>query len=158
MSDVQLIESAQATEVASLRIPVTDKYLLLPSVSVAEIVGFTPPKVVDNTPVWMMGIFSWRETEVPLLCWEVLTGGSQPEPDSFQRIVVLNNTGLNDDLPFIALAAQGIPHLERVTTELIEQDTSAELNAFELMAVDVAGSHAYIPNIAALEQAYLDLS
>jgi len=142
-------------EVASLLIPMVDRMLLLPTVSVAEMVPWNTPVPALNAPDWFLGMFAWREQQVPLLSFEVINGEAQPPLHHRCRVAVLNNTGESEALPFIAIATQGIPRLARVSDREITEITSAGKKSFELMQVSLAGELAVIPNVSALEQAYL---
>lgn len=142
-------------EVASLLIPMVGRMLLLPTVSVAEMVSWSYPVPALNSPDWFLGMFSWREQQVPLLSFEVINGEAQTPIHARCRVAILNNTGESDDLPFIAIATQGIPRLARVNDREITEIASAGKKSFELMHVSLAGELAVIPNVSALEQAFL---
>ncbi len=148
-------QASEVDEVASLLIPVEQRMLLLPTVSVAEMVPWKAPVPVLNAPDWFLGMFLWREQQVPLLSFEVINGEARADIHSRCRVAILNNTGESDELPFIAVATQGIPRLARVNDREISQIEDANCKPFELMHVSLAGEQAVIPNIAALEQAYL---
>ena len=142
-------------EMASLLIPMAERLLLLPTVSVAEMVPWNRPVPVIGAPDWLLGMFSWREQQVPLLSYEVINGEAKALIHNRCRVAILNNTGESDDLPFIALATQGIPRLARVNEREISEVSSVGKKSFELMQVSLAGELAVIPNVSALEQAYL---
>ncbi len=146
-----------ATEVASLLVPLDAKTLLLPTVTVAEMVPFVAPQKKADAPAWYLGDVIWREQAVPLMCFEVLSGGEMPSYASVScRIAVINNTGVDADLPFIAIATQGIPRLSRVKPDEIHQLTDAKLDRYDLMMVSHAGDTVVIPDISGLEQTYVD--
>ena len=129
---------------------------LLPTVAVAEIVPYSRPQPEENAPDWFLGMFNWRDLQVPLLSFEVINGEAKTGVNPRSRIAVLNNTGLSDELPFIAIEAQDIPRLARVNPEEISEVEGAQKKSFESMHVTLAGEEAVIPNVTALEQAYLD--
>ena len=149
-------EKVVATEVASLMVPLDSKTLLIPTVTVAEIVPYVAPQKVADAPAWYMGDINWREQQVPLLCMEALDGGQQPSYSSACRIAVLNNTGVDDNLPFLAIATQGIPRLSRVKPDEVHQLTDTKLGRYDLMAVSHAGDALVIPDVSSLEQTYID--
>ena len=87
------------TDLSSMLLPVEGRLLLLPGVAVAEIVTFVPPEHDGvNMPPWYLGTIHWRNQRVPLVSYEVLTGGSLPFISSHCRIAVMNNTGLSQQL------------------------------------------------------------
>lgn len=156
MNSPQVVNHQTVEEVASLLIPLAGRLLLLPTVTVAEMAPYRQPQPEANTPDWYLGVFIWREQPVPLLSFEVLNGESRPDPTSHSRVAVLNNTGVSDNLPFIALPTQGIPRLARVNAEEISTVAVEDKKPFELMHVSVAGETAVIPDVGALEKVYLD--
>lgn len=150
------IEQKKIQEVASLLIPLQGQSILLPNVTVAEII---PPSVVqpiDNAPVWYLGNFQWRELTVPLLSLEALHAEPTPSIHSRARFAVLNTTGLHSDLPFMAILTQGLPRLARVSEDEIKEREDAENRRYDLMHVSWAGEYTLIPDITAIEHTFLE--
>lgn len=143
-------------EVASLLIPIQGRLLLAPNVTVAEIVPVSQVIPVEDAPPWYLGNCSWREQTIPLLSFEVMNGEDKPGVASRSRFAVLNTTGVNESLPFIAILTQGLPRLARVTEEEITEREDADNKPFELMHVSWAGEEAVIPHVEAMERAFLD--
>jgi len=143
-------------EVASLLIPIQGRLLLAPNVTVAEIVPVSQVIPVEDAPAWYLGNCSWREQTIPLLSFEVMNGEDKPGVSSRSRFAVLNTTGVNESLPFIAILTQGLPRLARVTEEEITEREDADNKAYELMHVSWAGEEAVIPHVEAMERAFLD--
>jgi len=46
--------------IACLYLPVNQQQLLLPNVSVAEVVGYQSPEAPSNKPDYFLGYVSWR--------------------------------------------------------------------------------------------------
>jgi chemosensory pili system protein ChpC len=128
----------------------------LPNVTVAEIIPSSPVQPIENAPAWYLGNFQWRELTVPLLSLETLNGDPVPGIHSRARFAVLNTTGLHNDLPFIAILTQGLPRLARVNEDEISEREDAENRRYDLMHVSWAGEYTLIPNIAAIEQTFLE--
>lgn len=143
-------------EVASLMIPLAGRVLLVPTVTVAEMAPYISPEPEADSPDWLLGYYRWREQRVPLLSYEVLNGEALAPPLPQSRVAVFNNTGVSDELPFIAVATQGIPKLARVNPDEISELEDAVKKPFDTMHVSLTGEAAVIPNITALEQVYLD--
>lgn len=143
-------------EVASLLVPLQGRMLLVPNVTVAEIVPVSQVTPIQDAPDWYLGNCVWREQTIPLLSFEVLNGEMKPNVGSRSRFAVLNTTGLNESLGFIAIVTQGIPRLARVNEEEITEREDADNKPYELMHVSWAGEEAVIPNVAAMEQKFLD--
>ena len=152
----QAIENNSVEEVPSLLIPLGGRTLLVPTVSVAEMAPYGQVEPEQDAPSWLLGQFAWRNQKVPLLSFEDINGEAKPEMHARSRVAVFNNTGVSDQLPFIGVVTQGIPRLARVVEEEISEIDDAQKKPFERMHVSLAGEAAVIPDIAALEQAYLD--
>lgn len=152
-----LVPETAPDVVPSLMIPLAGRTLLAPTVSVAEMVPYADPEPIDGAPDWLLGMIRWREIQVPLLSFEVLSGESRPEIQPKSRIAVFNNTGVSDSLPFIAIPTQGIPRLVRVSEEDISVTEGRSCRTFERLYVTLNGVDAVlIPDVSALEQVYLD--
>jgi chemosensory pili system protein ChpC len=143
-------------EVASLLIPLQGHTILLPNVTVAEIVPVSQVQLIANAPDWYIGNCLWRELTVPVLSLETLNGDNKPGMNARARFAVLNTTGLHTDLPFIAILTQGLPRLARVSEDEISELENAENRTYDLMHVSWAGELTVIPNIAAIEHTFLE--
>jgi len=151
------IENQNPNDVACLLVPMQGRILLLPSVSVAEMVPFTSVAPVQDSPRWLLGNYHWRERSLPLISFEEINGDRRPDLQSQCRVAVLNHTGLSEKLPFLAIMTQGIPRITRVSENEVQPLKDAEPRPYELMLASLDGEEVIIPNIAALEQAWLDL-
>lgn len=143
-------------EVASLLIPFHEHQLLVPNVTVAEIVPISQIMPVENSPEWYLGNCIWREQTIPVFSYEVMNGEAKPGFAARSRFAVFNTTGLHESLPFMAFVTQGLPRLARVNEEEISQREDMDNKPFELMHVTWAGEEAIIPNVEALERHFLD--
>ena len=152
MSRQRALENLQTNEVASLLIPLVERLLLVPTVTVAEMIPYQEPLRNPSAPDWYLGDVGWREQQVPLISFEVINGEPKPTFGAGCRIAVLNNTGVSDKLPFLGLAAQGIPRLSRVKADEIQELEGKDLKRYELMAVMHAGESVIIPDVSALER------
>jgi chemosensory pili system protein ChpC len=130
--------------------------ILLPNASLAEIVTYAEPRVLENSPEWLLGMLPWRGLEVPLVSFEVLQGGHKTETDKGSRIAILNALGGNPDLPFFAVVVQGIPHLvlanQSVVTALAEDKAEQE---GVLSHVLIEAEPAIIPDLDRMESIIL---
>lgn len=140
-------------------IPMTDRQLLLPNVSIAEVVDYAgaEPVTGDHTPGWLIGTLNWRGQNLPVISYDAANGGQPALPASTRgRIAVLNTIGDHHArLPFIALVTQGIPSQARLAENQM-QTVEAPQGPADLMAVDVEGHTAYIPNLEYLESLALE--
>lgn len=145
------------SEIPCMLIPMVEHTVLLPNTSVAEMCAVTGLEDVENAPDWLMGMYPWRGTQVPVMSVEALNGG-EVTFNREGRIAVLNNTGQNPELPFIAIHTQGIPRMSRVSEDDISENEGVESREYDVMAVKVGMEEFYMPDVAAIESAYLDFA
>ncbi|WP_111498514.1 chemotaxis protein CheW [Marinobacter bohaiensis] len=140
-------------------IPVTDRQLLLPNVSLAEIVDYAEPETVQDGPDWLVGYLSWRGLRLPVISYDAANGVADARQESGRgRIAVFNTiSDSHDALPFLAMVTQGIPSQTKLGANQIQQ-TEGDTGPADLMKVDVDGHSAYIPNLEYLESLALQSS
>jgi len=156
-------QKKEITDISSMLLLLEDRYLLLPGVAVAEIVTFVPPESEDNeeTPFWFLGHIYWRNQRLPLISYEAMLTGGNPNISSRCRIAVMNNTGLSHQLTFFALLLQATPRLLRLAPEDIAVNDEKMIGLGEKMHVQVVGEEAIVPDITFMEQNiinYLELA
>lgn len=137
-------------------LPIQAGALLVPSISVAEIAPVAPIFPDNSGPDWFLGHYSWRNRRVPLLSFEKLTrdhgGGINPNG----RIVMFNNTGDNTEVGFLAIPTQGMPREINVVPEHMEDSQgNVSLGPYETLCAKIEGEEMIIPDLTALENAYL---
>ena len=133
-------------------IPVGGRQLLLPNVSIAEVVDYASNDAGAGAPDWLAGHLEWRGLSLPVISYDAANGGNLSIPgDNRGRIVVLNSISDNNkNRRFMALITQGIPSQVRITEEHLKQ-LNGENGPADLMQVDVDGEAAWIPNLDYLE-------
>ncbi len=137
-------------------IPMHERHLLLPNVSVAEIVDRAAVEPRTEAPAWLVGDLNWRGLQLPVISYDAANGGAAAPAASRGRIAVLNTIGEHhNQLPFLALLTQGIPSQTRLTEEQVRR-FDGETGPADLMLVDVEGETACIPNLEYLEALALE--
>ncbi|XOZ32747.1 chemotaxis protein CheW [Halomonadaceae bacterium KBTZ08] len=139
-------------QLACVLIPVQDTTLLLPNVSIAEIVDYEPDPA-DKDQDWVLGRLQWRGLNLPVLSWEAANGGDPFPPEGRRgRILVLNTiTERHDAMPFMAMATRGIPRQAKVNPDDLQKESEAKGEA-TLMSVVFEGEQCVIPDMAVLEE------
>lgn len=135
----------------SLLLPVHGT-MLLPHATVAEVIPYGAAEAVPHAPAWLIGMLSWRGTQIPLIFFEGACG--EPLPNSAanqQKIAVLKTLGSDPSMPFIALVTQGIPRAIKIDPEMLAHEGQESIQPFILKHVQVKGQSAYIPNMDSLE-------
>lgn len=163
MSDIKTIASggtiaSKKAEIPSLIIPIAQRNVLLPTVSVAEMLPFVKPQLrhTDLLP-WFLGNVQWRGVSVPMFSYERINGDEPAAIKATSQMAILNSTGVSSSLPFLCFPTQGIPRLSRVAPDSIKEDRQQVASAFDQMNVLVNGEAVAIPDVSKIEQALVDL-
>lgn len=144
MSDSQKI-------IACLYLPVHQQQLLLPNVSVAEVVSYQTPAESKGKPDYFLGYVSWRGINIPVISFELANQQNSLKAQANARIVVINTIGEHHkDLPFFAIVTQGIPRLVKVASDLIKP-VKGKNDKAELSTIKLDGEEAVIPDLTYLE-------
>ncbi|MFD2231935.1 chemotaxis protein CheW [Alkalimarinus sediminis] len=138
---------------SSLYLPVVGGSLVLPNVSVAEIVDYQTPEAIPDSPEWFLGNIKWRGVTLPVISYERLNDTPLPDNLNNTRIAVINTIGKDHQaLPFFALVTQGIPRQTKIDQESIKEVEEGDaLGAADLMKVVIMGDEAIIPNVEYIE-------
>ena len=150
----ELVTKDGVNEVSSLLIPLHDKQLLLPNVTVAEIIPFRAPTALAEQSGWLLGQLKWRNIDIPVISYEALSGGVLP-PTEGARLAVVNGTGAKNSLPFYAILIQGIPKLTHVKEDDIVKVDAMHSGPYDQVAVSVYDEQAMIPNLEMIENELL---
>lgn len=111
-------------EIRSVIVPLTGMEILIPNATVAEIMNYTQPQPISDTPPWMLGHLLWRGWQVPLISFAVLTDAAAQENTVSTRICVTKALIGNPRMPYFAMLAQAFPRLTTITaSELVEVST-----------------------------------
>lgn len=145
-------------EIPSLLIPLASCKVILPTVSVAEMVPYTLARGPNaDMPDWFLGYLQWRGIQVPMVSYERLNGGPIAKIRPESQLVILNNTGISLDLPFFCMPSQGIPRLSRVAVNEISENTAVETKEYDEMQLFIAGEQAVLPDVSKIESACAQL-
>lgn len=144
-------------ELYSLLIPLAGEKLILPRLSVAEVMGYARPLPVRGSPDWLLGLTTWQGQEIPLVSFEGLCGRKIPERANRTRIVVLYSIGTKMDPPVLALMTQGYPYLVRVNASVLgtDDEDSYSNDIPVLCRVRMANERPVIPDLEAIEDKVL---
>ena len=158
MSETSIAKISEDKEIPCMLLPMVGYSIILPTVTVAEMSSVKPLLPVKETPDWLLGMYEWRNTKVPVIAIDVLNGEKKEDINPNGRIAVLNGTGVTEKLPFIALHTQGIPRMARVGDKDIVEDPDGKKKPFNLMHVKVGLDSYVLPDVAALENAFIRLN
>lgn len=145
---------------SSLYLPVVGGSLVLPNVSVAEIVDYQSPEEVADMPDWFLGHIKWRGVTLPVISYERINETPLPDNLTNTRIAVINTIGpKHETLPFFAIVTQGIPSQTKIDQDNIKEvEEDVTLGPADLMKVTIMGDQAIIPNVEYVEKMILQSS
>lgn len=150
----EIVSQGGISEVASLLIPLNDKQLLLPNVTVAEIIPYRVPTVISDNTGWLLGQLEWRNIHIPVISYELMNGTPAPSVEG-ARLAVINGTGVAQNIPFYAILIQGIPKLAHVKEDDIVSVEAMHSGSYDQMTVSLEGEQATIPNLEMIENELL---
>lgn len=147
-------DNAQDTALSCLLIPMQASRLVLPNVTVAELIPFQRPTPNDEVVSWLMGTIEWRGIDVPVINYEEYCGQKAGTQGQDQRIAIINAPhGEAGKLRFFGIVTQGLPSLVKLEESAIKENQTAVLEMGQKMAVTLETGHGIIPDIDALEAA-----
>lgn len=142
-------------QVDCLLIPLKDRHLVMPNVSVAEVIPFSHLLTTNASTDWILGRLDWRGTLVPALCFELLNGNPAPAPNPDARFVIVNGVSEHPQMPFYAILVQGIPRLMHLGEDDLQRVDAVGMGEFDRMAVSIDGLTAMIPDLERIESVVL---
>ena len=86
------------------------------------------------------------------ICYEILNGQPAPAPNPDARFIIVNNASQTPQQPFYAILVQGIPKLMHLLETDLQQVDAMGMGDFDLVAVNIDGVTAMIPNLELLEE------
>jgi chemosensory pili system protein ChpC len=154
----QITTDSQATEMLPcLLIPIQGGRMVLPNVTIAELIPFQKPSDIANTPDWIIGEINWRGTMIPVISYEEFSGFKKGPAGQDLRVAVVNSpNGMQGKMRFFGLLTQGLPSLIKLEEAAIKENTNTVLQKGQKMAVTLETGHATIPDLDMLEAAIID--
>lgn len=140
----------ESSELACLLIPISQTSLVLPNVTVAEILPWRRIKAWKEAPPWCLGLFGWRGETVPVLRFEGLNG-QQDYPSSGRILLIMNRARHKGGRAFYGLAVDGLPRLVHVSSDDLESQSST-LQPAEVACVRIGSETATVPNLSFIEE------
>jgi chemosensory pili system protein ChpC len=150
----EVVTQDGVSEVASLLIPLHNKQLILPNVTVAEIIPYRAPTVISDNAGWLLGQLEWRNVHIPVISYELMSGAGVP-PIEGARLAVINGTCGHNSLPFYAILIQGIPKLAHIKEDDIVSVEAMHSGPYDQMTVSLEGEQATIPCLEMIENELL---
>lgn len=146
--------NALSHSVPSLFLPLSSGALLLPNVCVAEVVLAKQLSTAISSP-FLLGMFNWRDQEVPVIAFEGLRDGEQPADLEMRQLAIINGLSQPEVLPFYAIVLSSVPHVAHLASVDL-QPAEGELPPACHSRITVEGKEAIIPDCDALEAALIE--
>jgi len=139
-----------------LLIPIQGGRMVLPNVTIAELIPFQQPQAIANAPDWIVGEIEWRGTMIPVISYEEFSGFKKGPPGQDLRVAVVNSpNGEAGNMRFFGMLTQGIPSLIKLEEAAIKENQNTVLQKGQKMAVTLETGHATIPDLDMLEDAII---
>ena len=143
------VESIVRTQI----IPLTDMNLVLPNTSIAEVIGYSKPVPVKNSPDWFLGMANWRGLTIPIVSFEKANEVKFARKSKSTRIAVLNGISGNSELSFYGVVVQGIPRLASLDEASILAVENPKVNLpLALAQTEIEEQDAVIPDQEQIEK------
>lgn len=133
-------------------VPIEKTHIVLPNTVVAEVVKFSEPEPIKNSPEWLLGHITWQSWRVPVLDYACLIGLEIDDNPAGARIMVVKSLLQGEQLPYIGLVANGLPKLVTISAGMLVEDPDLELTTGLFSEVTVENRQAMIPDIDHLTQ------
>ena len=138
-------------EIRTIMAPLTDSYVVLPNSAVAEVLAYSAPDPLKDSPAWLLGEIAWHGWQVPIISYEQLIDENLGHiPTARARILIIKTLGESTQVNYIGLVIQGLPKLKKVTRDsLIEKQTEGLADAL-FSEVMIDSQEALIPELGNL--------
>ena len=145
--------NAEAEELYSLLVPLSEDRLILPRACVAEVVRYTQPEQQPGSQNWMLGTVNWNGRELPVVAFEGTIGKDIPAPTGRTRVVVFYSSTGKIKTGYFGVLTQGFPQLVRVNREVLKLESTEGWpeDAPVLCRVKMINEYPLVPDLEALE-------
>jgi len=140
----------ESETLSCLIIPIGETNLLLPNVTVAEILPWRKIKKWEVAPQWCMGLLNWRGETVPVIRYEKMND-INISAESGKCILIMNRTQPGSAREFYGLAVDGLPRLVRLGNDDFRNCTNA-LKVADAAHLQIGLETATVPRLSYLEE------
>lgn len=141
---------SESQTVRCMLLPMSSINLVIPNSAVAEIIGYSEPRRLDDSSDWFLGVVLWRGAYVPVISVEQMCGIDSVHIVPRSRIGIIYNPEKDDDLPYIGLHMQDIPRAYLAEVDKMESGSDDGLGQYLLSRLDDDQYARAIPNLDAI--------
>jgi len=116
------MQESYSEDLYGLMIPLADDRLILPRVTVAEVMTWQQPEKVDGTPVWHLGTIQWNGRILPVISFEAMCGHDVPAVGGRTRIAIIVGIGGQLTSGYFGIITQGFPQLVRINPDIVKPE------------------------------------
>jgi chemosensory pili system protein ChpC len=149
------IDRDGVADLVTMLLPVRGRNLLVPNVSVAEIVQLGQLEPSAEAAGWLLGLMQWRGLQIPVVSFESLNDDPFASDVPARRAAVCNGCLDPQRLPFFGIVTGDTPRMIRISADEIVACDHVVTGPAERMAVSASGEEASIPNLAFIEEQLL---
>ena len=135
-------------------LPMCAEAMIVPSVTVAEVIDYRPPEPLPGAPAWFMGVVDWRGIAIPVISFERFNHLTESRQGSQSRLAIMNVVSNQHYMRYFSVVIQGNPKPVKIMADTIEQQDDSMSDGIA-MKVLYAGQNAMIPDMDAIERSIL---
>lgn len=136
--------------VRCMLLPMSSINLVIPNSAVAEIIGYSEPRQLDDSSEWFLGVVLWRGAYVPVVSVEQMCDVDTVHVSPRSRIAIIYNPEKDDELPYIGVHIQDIPRAYLAESDKMESGSDDDLSRYLLSRLDDDQFARAIPNLDAM--------
>jgi chemosensory pili system protein ChpC len=143
-----LRRSGKSPEIHCMLIPTDPEMLLLPTSTMAEVIDFSPPEPMDDTPPWLLGQVEWESRQVPVFSFSALINGTDVgEVPSKSKIMILKSLSNSAKVPYLGLLLGDLPRPVSIKEDRLVEigDEKKSLGVYSRIMVD--DDEAIVPDL-----------
>jgi len=137
----------KSESIRCMLLPLAEDWLLLPNVTVAEVISYVEPETKGSDD-FNLGKIDWRGVKVPILSFEKICDLEVAENTMRNRIAILYHPEGNEDKPYVGVKLKDIPKSFIADTEnLVDEPISIEKADSVLNQLSNEGKRVFIPDL-----------
>lgn len=153
------MNTAVSQDIRGVLISVTGGKLMLPNATVAEVITYSNPEPVADSPDWLLGRVRWRGWGLPIVSYSRMVGWSEESASLGVKVAVLKGVGNHAKMPYFAVLTQGFPRLitiaENELAETCARDAALPEGIY--LSTNFHGDDCVVPDLAAVEARIADV-
>ncbi len=115
----------QEDGLACMLLDIGGRRILLPKITVNEILSYRPPVPFENSPEWLLGSIDWKNWQVPVISFSNLSGAVETPAKQGSYIAVIKSLADNREMPLIGIVVYAAPGNANINEKDLVEDDSA---------------------------------